>query len=172
MIPRSEHDRGGVDDARASIRGRACRRARARQPRRGLLVGARSRASLGVLAIALLGIALVAVQQSPGPTPVAHFALVRALSNGTAEIGPGVTIDSAYIDGRYFANKAPGLAFALLPPYLGLRAVGVQPAAPGDGDAFRSSLWQLTLLGAVLPAVVLMLLMFVAVERCIPGTAG
>ncbi len=142
------------------------------EPHRRVLVAARSRAGLGVFAIALLGIALVAIQQSPGPTPVAHFALVRALSNGTAEIGPGVTIDSAYIDGRYFANKAPGLAFALLPPYLGLRAVGVQPAAPGDGDAFRSSLWQLTLLGAVLPAVALMLLMFVAVERLYPGYGG
>ena len=142
------------------------------EPRRGLLVDARSRAGLGVLATVLLGIALAAVQQSPGPTPVAHFALVRALASGTAEIGPRVTIDSAFVNGRYFANKAPGLAFALLPPYAGLRAIGVQPAEPRDGDGFRSSLWQLTLLGAVLPALALMVLMLVAVERLYPGYGG
>lgn len=125
-----------------------------------------------MLAIVLFGIALVPLQQNAGPTPVSHFALVRALSNGTAEIGPGITIDSAFIGGRYFANKAPGLAFALLPSYLGLRAVGLQPAEPGAGDGFRSRLWQLTLLGSVLPAVGLMLLMLVAVERLYPGYGG
>jgi hypothetical protein len=127
--------------------------------------------ALGLAAIAMLGIAFVLVQQDPGPTPVAHFALVRALSTGTAEIGPGVTIDSAYIDGKYFANKAPGLAFTLLPAYLGLKEVGLQRAAPGSGpdDGFARRLRELTLFGAVLPAVVLMLLMLVAVESVWPG---
>jgi hypothetical protein len=127
--------------------------------------------ALGLAAIAMLGIAFVLVQQDPGPTPVAHFALVRALSTGTAEIGPGVTIDSAYIDGKYFANKAPGLAFTLLPAYLGLKEVGLQRAAPGSGpgDGFARRLGELTLFGAVLPAVMLMLLMLVAVESVWPG---
>ncbi len=135
-------------------------------------VRVRSRAALAVGAIAVLGVAFAVLEQNPGPTPVSHFALVRALSHGTAEIGPGVTIDSAYIDGRYFANKAPGLAFALLPPYMALRAVGVQAEQPGGGEVFRSSLRQLTLLGAVLPAVALLLLMAVAVEWTVPGYGG
>ncbi len=139
-------------------------------PRAG--AGALSRVGLGILAIAVLGVAFAVLEQEPGPTPVSQFALVRALSNGTAEIGPGVTIDSAYIDGRYFANKAPGLAFALVPPYLVLRAAGVQPEHPGDGQVFRTSLRQLTLLGAVVPALALLLLMVVAVEWTVPGYGG
>jgi hypothetical protein len=132
---------------------------------------ARRRAVLGLVAIAALGVAFALVEQDPGPAPVAHFALVRALADGTAEIGPGVTIDSAYIGGRYYANKAPGLAFALLPAYLGLRQLGLQPraSAAAGGGAYRHRLWELTLFGAVLPAVVLMLLMLVAVERLWPG---
>ena len=129
------------------------------------------RTALGLLAIASLGVAVALVRQDPGPTPVAHFALVTALSAGRAEIGPGVTIDSAYIGGKYFANKAPGLAFAILPAYLGLREVGLQRASSDgrSGDDYRSRLWQLTLFGAVLPAVVLMLLISVAVEGVWPG---
>jgi hypothetical protein len=136
----------------------------------GLRRIARHRTALGVLAIATLGLAAVSLQQDPGPTPVAHFALVKSLSKGTAEIGPGVTIDSAYIDGKYFANKAPGLAFTLLPAYLGLRAAGLQQTSAADsGDGYRHRLWQLTLFGAVLPAAVLMLLMLVAVDVVWPG---
>jgi hypothetical protein len=139
-------------------------------PADGLRRIARHRTALGVLAIATLGLAAASLQQDPGPTPVAHFALVQSLSKGTAEIGPGVTVDSAYIDGKYFANKAPGLAFTLLPAYLGLRAAGLQQTPATDsGDGYRHRLWQMTLVGAVLPAVALMLLMLVAVDVVWPG---
>ena len=139
-------------------------------PADGLRRIARHRTALGVLAITTLGLAAASIQQDPGPTPVAHFALVQSLSKGTAEIGPGVTVDSAYIDGKYFANKAPGLAFTLLPAYLGLRAAGLQQTSATDsGDGYRHRLWQLTLFGAVLPAVALMLLMLVAVDVVWPG---
>lgn len=127
--------------------------------------------ALGLLAVVALAVAAASFQQDPGPTPVAHFALVRSLAAGTAEIGPGVTIDSAYIDGKYFANKAPGLAFTLLPAYVGLRAVGLQPRpseAP-SADDYRGHLWQLTLLGAVLPFLALLLLVLVAVNGVWPG---
>ena len=128
------------------------------------------RTALGVLAIAAVGLAAASLRQDPGPTPVAHFALVQSLSRGTAEIGPGVTIDSAFIDGKYFANKAPGLAFTLLPAYLGLRAAGLQhPSPTASAEVYRDRLWQLTLFGALLPAVALMLLMAVAVDVVWPG---
>ena len=58
----------------------------------------------------------------------AHYALVRALANGTPyvdktrfEVGKGGmaedgTGDLSLIDGHYYAAKSPGLAFAVLPP--------------------------------------------------------
>lgn len=123
----------------------------------------------GLLAIATLGTSFALVQQDPGPTPVSHVALVTSLAAGTAVIGPGVTIDTAYIKGKYYANKAPGLAFSLLPAYLGLRELGLQKAGPSAERGYERRLWELTLFGAVLPAVVLMLLMLAAVEHVRPG---
>ena len=89
--------------------------------------------SLAVLAILAFGLAGAAIEQTPGPSQTSHFALVRALASGTAEIGPGISIDTSYINGSYFANKAPGLAFTLLPAYVTLRAAG----APGARASLR-----------------------------------
>ena len=122
-------------------------------------------ASLAVLAIVALGLVGAAIEQSPGPSQTSHFALVRALAAGTAEIGPGISIDSSYINDAYFANKAPGLAFTLLPAYVVLRAAGHQePSRP-----YEARLWQLTLFGAVLPALVLLVLMLAVVEPVVRG---
>ena len=126
------------------------------------------RLALGLLAIATLGAAAALIQQEPGPSAVSHFALVKALSHGTAVIGPGVTIDSSYIGGKYYANKAPGLAFAVLPAYLALRQAGLQ-SPPASFTEYRGRLWQVTLFGALLPALGLMVLMLVAVDRVTPG---
>ena len=82
-----------------------------------------------VATVALVALAAVLVVQASGPNQAAHFALVRALADGTAEIDPRETIDAAYVDGRFYAAKAPGLALTTLPWYVGLRAVGLQ-----DGD--------------------------------------
>ena len=120
---------------------------------------------LGLLAIAALTLAVSSIEQGPGPSATSHFALIRALASGTAEIGPGNSIDTSYINGRYYANKAPGLAFVTLPPYLALRALGLQEPA----RRYESRLWQLTLFGAALPTLLLLLLIVVAVERVVPG---
>ena len=63
-----------------------------------------------VATVALVALAAVLVVQASGPNQAAHFALVRALADGTAEIDPRETIDAAYVDGRFYAAKAPGLA--------------------------------------------------------------
>ena len=120
-------------------------------------------------AIAVLAFAFAFVVHQSGPNQAAHFALVRSLASGTAEIDPHETIDAAYVDGRFYAAKAPGLALFTLPWYGALRAVGLQ-AAPLDTDAgYTRRVWELNLFGAVLPAVVLLLLMVLAVERVCPG---
>jgi hypothetical protein len=127
------------------------------------------RKALGLLAIAALGLSLALVQQDTGPSAASHFALIRSLSKGTAEIGANESIDTSFINGRYYANKAPGLAFTVLPAYVALRAAGLQDGSLSDTGEYGWRVWQLTLVGGVLPAVVLALLMLIAVERITPG---
>ena len=120
-------------------------------------------------AVAALALASAVVVSDSGPNQAAHFALVRALASGTAEIDPGETIDAAYIDGHYYAAKAPGLAMFTLPWYGALRAVGLQGERLATESGYRHRVWELTLFGSVLPFVALLLLMLAVVERVVPG---
>ena len=120
-------------------------------------------------AVAALAFAYAFVVHQSGPNQAAHFALVRALAGGTAEIDPHETIDAAYVDGRFYAAKAPGLALATLPWYGALRSVGLQSAPLDTDPGYTRRVWELNLFGAVLPAVVLLVLMALAVERVCPG---
>ncbi len=128
--------------------------------------------ALALLAIATLALAMALIQQDWHQSAASHFALIRSLAAGTAEIDPRVSVDTAFIDGRYYANKAPGLAFATLPAYLALRTAGFQEGPLEPIERYRERLWQIGLFGAVLPAVALALLMLVAVERVTPGVGG
>ena len=107
-------------------------------------------------AIAALAPACALVVQASGPNQAAHFALVRALAYETAEIDPRETIDAAYVDGRFYAAKAPGLAMFTLPWYGVLRAVGLQDAPLATEAGYTPRLWELNLFGAVLPALALL----------------
>jgi hypothetical protein len=123
------------------------------------------------LLVALVAFALAAtvVVADSGPNQAAHHALVRSLASGTAEIDPSETIDASYVDGKYYAAKAPGLALFTLPWYGGLRAAGLQEGKPATETGYRHRLWALNLWGAVLPMIVLLLLMVIAAERVAPG---
>ena len=114
--------------------------------------------------------------QGVGFNQNSHYALVKSLARGTAvvdetvhEVGDLGTADVTELRGHLYSNKAPGLAFSLLPVYLGLRELGLQTVGPAPEAGYSRRLWQLTLFGAVLPAVALMLLTLVAVERVRPG---
>ncbi len=120
------------------------------------------------LALGSLTLAAAFVVQSSGPNQAAHFALVRSLATGTAEIDPRETIDASYVDGRYYAAKAPGLALWSLPWYGTLRGAGLQDAKLSR-EGYRDRLWQLTLVGAVLPLLLLLVAMYIVVERVVPG---
>lgn len=105
--------------------------------------------------------------QGAGFNQNSHYALVRALADGTAqidrtrhEVGDLSTQDVIFLDGHVYSNKAPGLAFVTLPAYLVLDTAGVV----GDGDPTRI-LWALGLVGCVLPAVLLLLLIRWAGDR-------
>ena len=122
-----------------------------------------------IVAITTLAVACAVVVQDSGPNQAAHHALVRALASGTAEIDPRETIDAAYVNGEYFAAKAPGLAMFTLPWHLALRAVGLQDAPLSTEDGYRQRVWELNLFGAVLPMLLLLVLVLVVVERVVPG---
>lgn len=126
------------------------------------------RGAAALAIVALAAAAAIVVQQS-GPNQAAHFALVRALASGTAEIDPGETIDASFVDGRYFAAKAPGLALLTLPWYGTLRAVGLQHGSLAVADEYRERVWELNLFGSVLPFLALLVLMSLTAGRVVPG---
>ncbi len=75
-------------------------------------------------------------------------------------IGP--LVDAATIDGRTYANKAPGLAFVTIPAYLAGRA---SLGAPSTAN-MRWSLYLMRLLGATVPALALG---YMLARRCRDG---
>jgi len=89
-----------------------------------------------------------------------HFALVRALADGSPRIDAyrDYSGDESYYRGHFYANKAPGLAFASLPAYVVLRAAHL----PHGVHAL--SLWSV-----LLPALILLLLVRSTAERIEPG---
>jgi hypothetical protein len=121
---------------------------------------------LALVAVVLYALAAGSVIQARGWTQTSHYALVRALSEGTAIIDPWheETGDKAWTSGHFYSVKAPGLAFLVLPVYLVLRALSAIP------DELRAAIWQMTLFGAVLPGTALLLLMRRETDRVIAGT--
>jgi hypothetical protein len=123
--------------------------------------------------LAVVGSAAYLVQ---GPTVNAssHHALVRALASGTPrvdetryEIGDVGTTDVAWYEGHAYSNKAPGLAFAVLPGYLVLEQAGVTAT-----DDPSRVLWALGLVGLALPLALLLLLVRMIAEEVRPGLGG
>ena len=120
-----------------------------------------------LLAILSVVFACGFLMQGPGYNQNSHYALVKALSDGTPridrtrfEVGDLGTHDVSYYRGHYYSDKAPGLAFATLPPYIALKEAGVRTS----GDP-TNMLWALGLFGAVLPAVLTVLLVRSLAER-------
>jgi hypothetical protein len=135
-----------------------------------------------LLGLLLLGIGLAAAApvQPPGCNQTAHYSLVESLAQGRASLGyyHVQSCDISFIDGRYYAAKAPGLALVSLPFYEALHAVGLVPPntslARGYPAAMRGlpprAVWQLHLFAIVSAAAGLALLLLLAAERLQPGT--
>ncbi|MGI8632530.1 MAG: hypothetical protein ACR2NA_08305 [Solirubrobacterales bacterium] len=89
------------------------------------------RARPGVLAILVLALTCGTVMQSIGWAQTAHYALVKAIGDGTPEIDRyhWETKDKAYTDGHFYTVKAPGLAFTTYPAFAALRALGGEEAS-------------------------------------------
>jgi hypothetical protein len=130
---------------------------------------------LPLLVLVCLGLTYASLAQGVGWNQNAHYALVRALADGTAAIDPyrDETGDVSWVDGHYYAAKAPGLAFATVPVYVLLDALGLKDAmarAPGAANEQVGMLWALGLVGCVLPALAIAWLVHRAGERASPGT--
>jgi hypothetical protein len=127
--------------------------------------------ALGLLAILAAAAACAYFAQGPSSPAQSHYSLVKSLAKGTAvidetryETGDLPTQDLAYFEGHYYSNKAPGLALVTLPAFLALDAMGVRTG----GDP-RLMLWALSLVGALLPTVVLLFLVRGVGDRVEPG---
>lgn len=134
---------------------------------------------LALLAIVFVGIAWVSLIQTPGANQNAHLALVTAFAHGTPRIDPyrNWSGDVSYLDGHYYTAKAPGLALATLPWYLGLEAAGLRIKGPPPSVAWptaqfdmpTTAVWEVGVFGATLPAFILLLLVLFVAGRLIPG---
>ncbi len=131
------------------------------------------RLSRGAIALILLALAYGSVIQSFSWNQTSHFALIRALSHGTAVIDPyrDTTGDDAFYRGHWYSARAPGLAFVALPWYELLHAANAEqlaldsPAQRGDDEM----IWAVGLWANVLPAILLLLLVRWGAERVEPG---
>jgi hypothetical protein len=77
------------------------------------------RGLIGLLAIGCITLASALVMQASGWAQVSNFALVRALSDGTARIDPyhWETKDESWYRGHYYSVKSPVLPALTLPVY-------------------------------------------------------
>jgi hypothetical protein len=118
------------------------------------------RRRLGLLAILALAFATALLVQPFGYNQGAHYALVRALADGTPRIDAyrDFSGDIGYYKGHYYSNKAPGLAFVTLPVYKVAHALGLP-----------SGVHVLSLWGVLLPGILLLLLVWRVGDRVEPG---
>lgn len=168
---------------------------------------ARGRARPAALAIGLLAAAWGLVIHQMGWGQTAHYAQVRALAQGQAQIDPWhwETMDKAWVDGSFYSVKAPGLPLLSLPAYLALDGLNAQALAADAARAARDTpkpkwtpraeppyrdhgfsreralaverrveagtpmVWALTLLVALVPAVILLVLVRRLADRMAPG---
>jgi hypothetical protein len=124
-----------------------------------------------IVAFAAFAFAAVYPMQVNGWNQNAHYALVRALAQGTptidetrTEIGDLGTGDVTLVDGHYYSNKAPGLALATLPAFFVVNAVGMRTT----GDPTRV-VWALHVWSIALAAVLLLLLVRRVADGIAPG---
>lgn len=101
------------------------------------------RARPGVSAIVCLGFAWAFVMHSMGWAQLAHYAQVRALAEGQAEIDPWhwETNDKAWIDGHFYSVKSPGTAALTTPLYMAIEGVGGLDVARDAALNARDTEW-------------------------------
>jgi hypothetical protein len=128
----------------------------------------------GLAALAAFACASVYAVQGVGFNQNAHYALVRALSQGTPHVDRyrDTTEDLALYRGHYYAAKAPGLAFVDLPVYEVLRAARLAHPASTGSTPSRTDIavvWMLGIWSALIPALGLLVLVARVGDDLEPG---
>lgn len=97
------------------------------------------RRARGLIAIGCVALAAALVMQASGWAQVSNFALVRALSHGTAQIDPyhWETKDESWYQGHYYSVKSPILPALSLPVYEALKASGAEGLAYDTAKSAR-----------------------------------
>jgi hypothetical protein len=128
------------------------------------------------VAILLAALASFVMLQNWSDNQSSHYDLIRALDAGrtTIDQGPYPTKDKAFYKGHYYSARAPGLAIFSLPFYEGLtlveapRVARSSPALRGEDEMIDFVGWW----ASVLPAFVLMLLVWRVADAFEPGYGG
>ncbi|MFL5906632.1 MAG: hypothetical protein ACJ75Z_03425, partial [Solirubrobacterales bacterium] len=161
----------------------------------------------GVAAVVTLGVAWGLVMHQMGWAQTAHFAQVRALADGQAQIDQWhwETNDKAWVDGHFYSVKSPGMAALSTPLYIAIKDLGGEKLAraavdnedrtahpkwhpdgvvPLENYGYNVArglrveaavqqetpiVWALTLIAAVIPALLLLLGVRWAGDRFEPG---
>ena len=130
--------------------------------------------------LAAAAVAFASPFRQPNCNTSSHYALVQELAAGVPTIDRihGESCDISWSQGHYFANKAPGLALVTVPWYEVVGALGLIHADPAARASFpvamraipRRDLWLMSLWGAVLPALGLLVLVWRTAEKIEPGS--
>jgi hypothetical protein len=134
-----------------------------------------TRPRLALAAILLVVLSSAVVIQSFSWNQTSHYDLTRALNDDqtTIDAYQANTGDKVFYKGHYYSARAPGLALFVLPFYNTLNLVGAEswtdshvapPDHPGDEMIYLLGLW-----GNVLPALLLLALVWRVAERYEPG---
>jgi len=134
-----------------------------------------TRPRLALAAILLVVLSSAVVIQSFSWNQTSHYDLTRALNDDqtTIDAYQANTGDKVFYKGHYYSARAPGLALFVLPFYNTLNLVGAEswtdshvapPDHPGDEMIYLLGLW-----GSVLPALLLLALVWRVAERYEPG---
>src|SRR5436305_3340404 len=120
-------------------------------------------ARLGDIAIVCVSLGAATIIQALGWNQTSHYALIRGLSNGTATIDPyqKTTGDKARYHGHWYSARAPGQALFSLPAFEVLKHTGVDQEIKSDIESGKKTdkmIWLLSIWGALIPALVTMLL--------------
>jgi hypothetical protein len=132
------------------------------------------------VALALVALAAATVLPEAGWNATAHYALVESLADGTPRIDGNVNQggDIAWVDGHFYAAKAPGLALASVPFYGAFSAAGLVPeqeptdaGPPGAESVVEEAIWEVNLV-VVAAFFVLLLLIRAVADRVAPRTGA
>jgi hypothetical protein len=128
---------------------------------------------LALTAILLVGLSSALMLQNWSDNQSSHYDLIRALDAGrtTIDYGPYPTKDKAYYKGHWYSARAPGLAIYSLPFYEALKVLDA-PAVARASHALRGEDEMIDFVGewgTVLPALVLLLLVWRVAENFEPG---